>query len=615
MPLFVFLATIFLTLPTLSLSVTSCLLNTTLLRSRPSSSVDSATRCRYILQTIRVLQSDYLHRTGFFFPPSSSSFSCWNTLQSSINQYDIRSSCNLPSSSISLSCNNITTKSQFENSLPNSALKPVWSTCNQSLKSSLACSQCNKTLSKLDSFLTEPSTGELVDCKAIASIYAASFSDPQDSGTANCLFNFGFSSSVSSGKRRNIPVVVFSVLAFFLLVFGALWAYFRFKQKQKKKDIGKIEMGLGSGLDSGFDSLNQSTTLIRFTFDEIKKASRNFAGDNIIGKGGYGNVYKGVLFDGTRVALKRFKNCSVAGDASFTHEVEVIASVRHVNLVALRGYCTATTNLEGHQRIIVTDLMENGSLCDHLFGSAKKKLSWSIRQKIAFGTARGLAYLHYGAQPSIIHRDIKSSNILLDHNFEAKVADFGLAKFNPEGMTHMSTRVAGTKGYVAPEYALYGQLTERSDVFSFGVVLLELLSGKKALHVDNDGQPSALTDFAWSLVRNGKALDVIEDGMPELGPIEVLEKYVLVAVLCCHPQLYARPTMDQVVKMLETEELEQPISSIAGRIDVDEKSVSKVNMAIKEDVEGGTQNGIREPATCGGTEPPCKQRASMDGLL
>ena len=126
--------------------------------------------------------------------------------------------------------------------------------------------------------------------------------------------------------------------------------------------------------------MNQNTTLIRFTFDEIKKATSSFAGDNIIGKGGYGNVYKGVLFDGTQVALKRFKNCSVAGDASFTHEVEVIASVRHVNLVALRGYCTVTTNLEGHQRIIVTDLMENGSLYDHLFGSAKKKLSWPIRQ-------------------------------------------------------------------------------------------------------------------------------------------------------------------------------------------------------------------------------------------
>ncbi|KAG5043456.1 hypothetical protein JHK87_007371 [Glycine soja] len=261
--------------------------------------------------------------------------------------------------------------------------------------------------------------------------------------------------------------------------------------------------------------MNQNTTLIRFTFDEIKKATSSFAGDNIIGKGGYGNVYKGVLFDGTQVALKRFKNCSVAGDASFTHEVE-----------------------------------------------------------IALGTAKGLAYLHYGAQPSIIHRDIKASNILLDHNFEAKVADFGIAKFNPEGMTHMSTRVAGTKGYVAPEYALYGQLTDRSDVFSFGVVLLELFSGKKALHVENDGQPSALTDLAWSLVRYGETLDVIEDGMPELGPTEVLEKYVLVAVQCCHPQLYARPTMDQGVKMLETEEVEQPISCIAGRTDIDEKSVA-----------------------------------------
>ena len=419
-------------------------------------------------------------------------------------------------------------------------------------------------MSNLDSLLPDNTT----DCKTIASIYAASFSDLQHPGTAECLFNVGFP---SGKRRRTILIAVFCTLAFFLLVFGVVWAYFRLKQK--KKDICKTEMGLGSGLDS----MNQSTTLIKFSFDEIKKATRNFSGDNIIGKGAYGNVYRGVLFDGTQVALKRFKNCSVAGDPSFTHEVEVIASVRHVNLVALRGYCTATTNLEGHQRIIVTDLMENGSVHDHLFGSAKQKLSWPIRQKIALGTARGLAYLHYGAQPSIIHRDIKASNILLDRKFEAKVADFGLAKFKPEGMTHMSTRVAGTMGYVAPEYALYGQLTERSDVFSFGVVLLELLSGKRALQIDTDGKPSAVTDFAWSLVRNGRALDVIEDAMPELGPVDILEKYVFVAVLCCHPQLYARPTMDQVVKMLETEEsvsslIEQPLSCIAGRIHT-EKSV------------------------------------------
>ncbi|PQM34973.1 putative LRR receptor-like serine/threonine-protein kinase RKF3 [Prunus yedoensis var. nudiflora] len=252
-----------------------------------------------------------------------------------------------------------------------------------------------------------------------------------------------------------------------------------------------------------------------------------------------------------KLHFKRFKNCSAAGDANFAHEVEVIASVRHVNLVALRGYCTATTPLVGHQRIIVCDLMKNGSLHDHLFGSFGSKLSWPIRQRIVLGTARGLAYLHYGAQPAIIHRDIKANNILLDEAFEAKVADFGLAKFTEEGMTHMSTRVAGTW----------------------------LLSGKKALHVTNDNEPLLVTDWAWALVRNGQPLDVIDDDMPEKGAPEVLEKYVLIAVLCSHPQLYARPTMDQVVKMLETDLSvpsipERPISIVANIEDIERHSSS-----------------------------------------
>ncbi|XP_020212507.1 probable LRR receptor-like serine/threonine-protein kinase RKF3 [Cajanus cajan] len=549
MSLCLFLITIFLTYPFLSLSV-SCPLNINLLhRYTPSS--NSVTRCHDILQSLRILRSEYLQRTRFFSPPPNSSFSCWNNIQHFIHQYDIRSSCNITSCSTFNSCTTFTTRSQFEGYIPVSVLRPVWKTCNQSLSAPVPCTLCTNAFSDLNSYLTR----RTADCNAIAFIYAASFSDLQDPGTAKCLFSFGFSSSAKSGKRRTILIVLFSILAVFLLVLGALWAYFRLRNNKK-----------GVALDSGLDSMNQSTTLVRFTFDDIKMATRNFAADNVIGKGGYGNVYKGTLLDGSQVAFKRFKNCSVAGDASFTHEVEVIASVRHVNLVTLRGYCTATTDLEGHQRIIVTDLMENGSLFDHLVGSAKKNLSWPIRQKIALGTARGLAYLHYGAQPSIIHRDIKASNILLDHKFEAKVADFGLAKFKPEGMTHISTKVAGTMGYVAPEYALYGQLTERSDVFSFGVVLLELLSGKKALQTDHDGQPYALTDFAWSSVRNGNALDVVEDGMPEPGPPRVLEKYVLVAVLCCHPQLYARPTMDQVVKMLETDELEQQMSCVAGSI-------------------------------------------------
>jgi len=576
-----------LTFPSISLSATTCPLNITILRhigdgSPPS--ISTGTQCQTILQALHLVQADYLRRTGFFVPPLNASEACWSSFQSFIDEFqpnfDIRSTCGFQTSWISQGCLNMTTKEQFEKQIAKPALQSLQSSCNVSFERNDACALCTPKRSVALTYLTEGSVGNVSDCNSYTAIYAASLSDETSVGAANCLFNLDFSSSLkSSNKNRKLIIALVTVFAFLgLLFFVGFWIFV--KRRKSMKDKGnhnrtEIVVRLGSGLDS----MNQSTTLIRFSFDEIKKATRNFSRDNIIGSGGYGNVYKGLLNDGTEVALKRFKNCSVAGDASFTHEVEVIASVRHVNLVALRGYCTATTNLEGHQRIIVTDLMENGSLYDHLFGSSKKKLSWPVRQKIALGTARGLAYLHYGAQPSIIHRDIKASNILLDEKFEAKVADFGLAKFNPEGMTHMSTRVAGTMGYVAPEYALYGQLTERSDVFSFGVLLLELLSGRKALETNEDGQPSAFSDLAWSLVRNNRALDVVEDGMPEPGTPEILEKYVLVAVLCSHPQLYARPTMDQVVKMLETDDeavpsvVERPIPFIAGRLDI-EKSAS-----------------------------------------
>ncbi|XP_015969388.1 probable LRR receptor-like serine/threonine-protein kinase RKF3 [Arachis duranensis] len=591
MSLFIFLFFLFL-LPPPSLSQNdnvTCPLNTTLLTtlgggSEPS--FDSSSTCHNVLQTLHLLQADYLRRQSRFVPPLNSSASCWSTFQSYITKYepnfDVRSRCGLQTSWISYGCMNITTLQQFESVVPAATIQSVKSSCNQSLDNNAPCASCTTSLSNLQSYLNGSTVGNVSDCRSYTSIYAAYLADPTDTGTAKCLFGLDFSSSGKSnnGKKVLIGVVVAVFFVLGLVLFGGFCGYLRWKKKRneitKKGGVGMDQIGLSS---SGLDSMNQSTTLIRFSFDEIKRATRNFSRDNIIGSGGYGNVYKGLLNDGSQVAMKRFKNCSVAGDASFTHEVEVIASVRHVNLVALRGYCTATTNLEGHQRIIVTDLMENGSLYDHLFGSRGKKLSWPLRQKIALGTARGLAYLHYGAQPSIIHRDIKASNILLDEKFEAKVADFGLAKFNPEGMTHMSTRVAGTMGYVAPEYALYGQLTERSDVFSYGVVLLELLSGRKALETDSDGQPNALTDLAWSLVREGKSLDVIEDGMPEQGAPEVLEKYVLVAVLCSHPQLYARPTMDQVVKMLETDEsvpsvMERPIPFTAGRIDIEKSALS-----------------------------------------
>ncbi|OMP04983.1 hypothetical protein COLO4_09153 [Corchorus olitorius] len=550
--------------------------------------------CDYIRQGLRLVLSDYLKRTGSFVPPSNSSESCWKSYQSLVPSFDIRSNCGFRTGWISQGCKNLTTKAEFEAFIPNNTLSDVVSNCNQSLDGS-PCASCTRTLVTLQAlYLTDNSTTNISDCATYPFIYAAAFANhfgPTDQGTAKCIFSIDFSDTgngkiTKNGKSNKLGVilgVLIGVGVLLAVLVGGSWFFYRkyqdSKRKKRRDKLRNLEMSNLGG--SALDSISDSTHLIKFTFDEIKEATRNFSRHNIIGRGGYGNVYKGFLPDGSEAALKRFKNCSASGDANFTHEVEVIASVRHVNLVALRGYCTATTPLEGHQRIIVCDLMKNGSLHDHLFGSMEEKLSWPIRQKIALGTARGLAYLHYGAQPAIIHRDIKASNILLDEKFEAKVADFGLAKFTPEGITHLSTRVAGTMGYVAPEYALYGQLTERSDVYSFGVVLLELLSGKKALTMTEDNQPSLVADWAWSLVKTERTLDVIEDGMLELGPPEVLEKYVLIAVLCSHPELQCRPTMDQVVKMLETDVSvpsipERPIPLVA-HIDDIERSVSSIS--------------------------------------
>ncbi|KAG0470163.1 hypothetical protein HPP92_016863 [Vanilla planifolia] len=250
-------------------------------------------------------------------------------------------------------------------------------------------------------------------------IYAAAVANrfgPQDSSTAFCLFllsNVSYSpASHGSSISAAIPAGIAAGCAVLVLLAAyAVWYYFIHRRRRKRSWTQSRRQ---SGPLS--DQIGASTTLIKFVFDDIRAATGNFSRENIIGQGGFGNVYKGVLSDGTEVAIKRFKNCSAAGDSSFSHEVEVIASVRHVNLVALRGYCMANTPMEGHQRIIVCDLMPNGSLHDHLFGHTGSKLSWPVRQKIAVGTARGLAYLHYGAQPAIIHRDIKASNILLDEN-------------------------------------------------------------------------------------------------------------------------------------------------------------------------------------------------------
>ncbi|KAL8100862.1 putative LRR receptor-like serine/threonine-protein kinase RKF3 [Apium graveolens] len=567
--LFIFIGFISISLSHSTTATAKCPLDFTILsrlRQASRNSKNDITQCVSILQGIRLVQSEYLLRTNTFLVSTAFTESCWQSLQSVFNEYpkhfDIRSTCNFQAQSITQGCHNITTKAQYEAKNSLSTLNNVEKACKSSVYNSKSCAICNSFISRLEPYGTSSKvppndvmTGRNIsyrsECVGYKSIYAAAFdtiSGPTDPHNAKCFFDLTFDRSKQNKKLRKTLISVFSASGFLILVIALVGVWWMWRNKLEKK---KSEEVLVSNL-SHLDSIGVNNALIKFSYSEVEKATKNFTRINIIGRGGYGNVYKGVLPDRTEVAIKRFKNCSPTGNDSFAHEVKIIASVRHVNLVALRGYCIAKTNSEGHQRIIVCDLMKNGSLHDHLFDSDEKKLSWPIRQKIALGIAKGLAYLHNGAQPSIIHRDIKASNILLDDEFEPKLADFGLAKIAPEGVSHVSTHVAGTMGYVAPEYALYGKLTERSDVYSFGVVLLELLSGKKALLKHEDDQHTLLADWAWSLVKVKRTLDIVEEGTPELGLPEIMEKYVLLAVLCSHPQLYARPTMDHVVKILDS---------------------------------------------------------------
>ncbi|KAE8655662.1 Proline-rich receptor-like protein kinase PERK15 [Hibiscus syriacus] len=209
-----------------------------------------------------------------------------------------------------------------------------------------------------------------------------------------------------------------------------------------------------------------------FTYEDLAMATDNFTDSNLIGQGGFGYVHKGVLKDGKVVAIKQLKVGSGQGEREFQAEVDIISRVHHRHLVSLVGYC-----IVGVQRLLVYDFVPNDTLEFHLHGKDRPVMNWSTRMKIALGAAKGLAYLHEDCKPKIIHRDIKAANILLDESFEARLADFGLAKYSLDTDTHVSTRVMGTFGYMAPEYASSGKLTEKSDVFSFGVVLLEMITG------------------------------------------------------------------------------------------------------------------------------------------
>ncbi|XP_047148066.1 receptor-like serine/threonine-protein kinase ALE2 isoform X2 [Vigna umbellata] len=369
---------------------------------------------------------------------------------------------------------------------------------------------------------------------------------------------------------RMIIIIVLSSVTAFVVFIGLAWicalkccAYVHehkpfpdgliSSSSKQSRAARSLPRGIRSG--SGSQSFNAGTITYTgsakiFTLNDLEKATNNFDSSRILGEGGFGLVYKGVLNDGRDIAVKVLKRDDQRGGREFLAEVEMLSRLHHRNLVTLFGIC-----IEKQTRCLVYELVPNGSLESHLHGADKETgpLDWNARMKIALGAARGLAYLHEDSNPCVIHRDFKASNILLEYDFTPKVSDFGLARTAlDERNKHISTHVMGTFGYLAPEYAMTGHLLVKSDVYSYGVVLLELLTGRKPVELSQPPGQENLVTWVRPLLTSKEGLQMIID--PVVKPnisVDIVVKVAAIASMCVQPEVSQRPFMGEVVQALK----------------------------------------------------------------
>nr|XP_043625258.1 inactive protein kinase SELMODRAFT_444075-like [Erigeron canadensis] len=318
-----------------------------------------------------------------------------------------------------------------------------------------------------------------------------------------------------------------------------------------------------------------------FTYAELEHATGGFSQANFLAEGGFGSVHRGVLPDGQAVAVKQHKLASSQGDQEFCSEVEVLSCAQHRNVVMLIGFC-----IEDGRRLLVYEYICNGSLDSHLYGRHQNPLEWAARQKIAVGAARGLRYLHEECRVGcIVHRDMRPNNILITHDFEPLVGDFGLARWQPDGDTGEETRVIGTFGYLAPEYAQSGQITEKADVYSFGVVLVELVTGRKAVDLSRPKGQQCLTEWARPLLEEDAIDELIDPCLGNSYSEEEVYCMLQAASLCIKRDPQLRPRMSQVLRILEGDMImdsSQDVGNRSGRIYMDHQQ-----SPMKETFEGG----------------------------
>ncbi|XP_031284416.1 putative serine/threonine-protein kinase [Pistacia vera] len=302
-----------------------------------------------------------------------------------------------------------------------------------------------------------------------------------------------------------------------------------------------------SQIETAIDGGQNHQNFHVFFSNELKTATHGFSSSNKIGVGGFGSIYKGRLQDGTFVAVKvlSIELKSMRGEREFISELAALSDITHESLVKLIGCC-----IDGTNRYLVYDSMENNSLTHSLLGGEQNRMKFNIRRDILLGVARGLAYLHKGIEPHIVHRDIKASNILIDQNFKPKVSDFGLSRLLRDNNSYISTGVAGTLGYLAPEYAISGHMTRKSDVYSFGVLLLEIISGRQVVVFDLEQGEYYLVQKAWEVYNAGNLVKLVDPTLQMNYPEEEAIRFFKVGLLCVQENVRLWPTMSEALKML-----------------------------------------------------------------
>ncbi|XP_019172331.1 PREDICTED: cysteine-rich receptor-like protein kinase 2 [Ipomoea nil] len=335
-----------------------------------------------------------------------------------------------------------------------------------------------------------------------------------------------------SSSEKKKPILLAGVIGTvgIILVLAALFLWYLQSRKQNAWLRGNI---LGAKC---------------YIYKDLKAATNDFNEENILGKGGFGDVYKGTLQSGDVVAVKKLTTISSRAKANFETEISLITNANHPNLIRLLGYSG-----NGKVLILVYEYMPNSSLDRYIYGEKRGMLNWKQRVDIILGIARGLAYLHEQFDVCIIHRDIKSSNILLDDEFQSKIADFGLARLLPENKSHLTTKFAGTLGYTAPEYAVHGHLSEKVDIYSFGIVILEIISGRRSSDLQVEPVTEYLLEQAWKLYENDEHLELIDNNLDTNEyEAEEVKRMLEIALVCTQSPSKIRPSMSEVVVMLSS---------------------------------------------------------------